>query len=83
MSQIEGMLTLVVAVAFILFFPRSTANPVSLVGLRYFNEHEAQILTARVLRDDPTKVQARTNVSREELKAAVSQESRSLHFHEY
>ncbi|KAL6365580.1 hypothetical protein LRP88_01580 [Fusarium phalaenopsidis] len=65
-------LFLVVAVAFILFFPRSTANPVSLVGLRYFNEHEAQILTARVLRDDPTKVQARTNVSREELTAALT-----------
>ncbi|KAI8665924.1 MFS domain-containing protein [Fusarium keratoplasticum] len=69
---IEGMLTLVVAVAFILFFPRSTAKPVSLVGLRYFNEHEAKILTARVLRDDSTKVQARTNVSREELKAALT-----------
>ncbi|KAL2683291.1 hypothetical protein Neosp_007761 [[Neocosmospora] mangrovei] len=69
---IEGMLTLIVAVAFILFFPRSTAKPVSLVGLRYFNEHEAQILSARVLRDDPTKVQARTNVSKEELRAALT-----------
>lgn len=57
---------------FIALFPRSTSNPVSLLGFRYFTEREAQILTARVLRDDPSKVHAKTHVSRGELKDALT-----------
>ncbi|KAM5341445.1 hypothetical protein ACJ41O_014476 [Fusarium nematophilum] len=72
MFLIEGMLTLVVAACFISFFPRSTAQPVSLLGVRYFNHHEAEILNARVLRDDPTKVHTKVYVSREEMKAAFT-----------
>lgn len=61
-----------VAACFIIVFPRSTDRPVSLFGLRYFDQREAQILTQRVLRDDPTKIHAKPHVSREEFKAAVS-----------
>lgn len=57
---------------FIALFPRSPSNPVSLLGFNYFTEREAQILTARVVRDDPSKVHAKTHVSRGELKDAVS-----------
>lgn len=62
---------MLVGLIFLALFPKSTAHPVSLLGLRYFNEREAQILTQRVLRDDPTKFQPRRNVSLAEVKAAV------------
>lgn len=65
------MFTVLVGVLFISIFPRSPANPVSLLGYRYFSEREAQILQQRVLLDDPSKAQARPNVSRAEVKAAV------------
>ena len=68
---IEGMMTLFLAIAFIAFFPRGTHRPVSLMGLRYFSERESQVLTARVLRDDPSKQQVRQHISREEFMAAV------------
>ena len=58
-------------ILFIALFPLSSANPVSLLGIRYFSERESQILQQRVLRDDPTKFQARRNVSLAEVKAAV------------
>ncbi len=66
------MFTVLVGVLFIAFFPLSSANPVSLLGLRYFNERESQILQQRVLRDDPTKGQPRQNVTWGEVKATVS-----------
>ncbi|CAG9945274.1 unnamed protein product [Clonostachys rosea f. rosea IK726] len=71
-QQLEGMLTIVIAVLFITLFPRSTSNPVSLAGLRLFTEEEAHIITQRVLLDDPTKKHAHTHVSREELKAVFT-----------
>ncbi|KAH6693765.1 alternative sulfate transporter [Plectosphaerella plurivora] len=69
---LEGMFTILVAIAFIAFFPQSTVNPVSLLGRRYFDDHEIQILTTRVFRDDPSKINVRTHVSRNELKAALT-----------
>ncbi|KAL2125017.1 hypothetical protein VTJ04DRAFT_1382 [Mycothermus thermophilus] len=69
---LEGLFTVLVGLIFLALFPKSTAHPVSLLGLRYFNEREAQILTQRVLRDDPTKFQPRRNVSLAEVKAAFS-----------
>lgn len=60
-----------VAIAFVIFFPRSTSNPVSLCGLRYFNARQAEVLTARILRDDPSKAQVRQSVSKEEFMTAV------------
>lgn len=70
--QVEGMLTVVVAIAFVCFFPRSTERPISILGVRYFTEHESRILTARVQRDDPTKVHEHVHVKKEEFKATVS-----------
>lgn len=72
-EQIEGILTLLVAAAFIAFFPRSTERPVSLLGIRYFSESQAMILNARVVRDDPSKVHAHVHVKKSEMKDAVSQ----------
>ncbi|KAH6680035.1 alternative sulfate transporter [Plectosphaerella plurivora] len=69
---IEGMFTIVVGIVFIALFPRSTSNPVSLLGYRFITERESQILTARVLRDDPSKAHAKTHVSRTELKNALT-----------
>lgn len=58
-------------ILFVCLFPRSAESPVSIVGIRYFNEREARILQQRVLRDDPTKAQPRQNVSLAEIKATV------------
>ncbi|KAL2206535.1 alternative sulfate transporter [Sarocladium strictum] len=69
---IEGMLTILVAIAFVAFFPRSTERPISLLGVRYFSENEAKILTARVLRDDPSKIHTHVNVKKEEFKATFT-----------
>ncbi|KAL2154655.1 hypothetical protein VTH82DRAFT_3331 [Thermothelomyces myriococcoides] len=69
---IEGLFTILVGVLFIAFFPRSPSNPVSLFGVRYFSEREAQILQERVLRDDGTKIQPRQNVSWGEVKATFT-----------
>ncbi|CRK21379.1 hypothetical protein BN1723_012369 [Verticillium longisporum] len=69
---IEGILTLAVGITFISLFPQSTNHPVSLFGYRYFTEREAQILTARVIRDDPSKRHAKQHVSRSELKDALT-----------
>ncbi|KAG7290308.1 hypothetical protein NEMBOFW57_000307 [Staphylotrichum longicolle] len=63
MFLIEGAFTVLVGVVFISIFPRSPANPVSLLGYRYFTEREAQILHQRVILDDPTKVQPRPNLT--------------------
>ncbi|KAH8172467.1 major facilitator superfamily protein [Sarocladium implicatum] len=69
---IEGILTLVVAAAFVALFPRSTKRPTSLLGVRYFTENESKILTARVLRDDPSKAHKHVHVKKEEFKATFS-----------
>lgn len=69
--KIEGLFTILVGVLFVMLFPRSSGNPFSLLGFRYFSEREAQILQQRVLRDDPTKFQPRRNVSWAEAKSTV------------
>ncbi|KAK4245072.1 hypothetical protein C7999DRAFT_16732 [Corynascus novoguineensis] len=69
---IEGLFTVLVGGLFVALFPRSASNPVSLLGVRYFSERESQILQQRVLRDDPTKIQARQNVSWAEVKATFT-----------
>jgi hypothetical protein len=38
---------------------------------RYFDERELKILLERVLRDDPSKANGKTHVTRQELKKAV------------
>ncbi|KAK4193244.1 hypothetical protein QBC35DRAFT_100222 [Podospora australis] len=69
---LEGIFTLIVGVIFISTFPKSSGHPVSIFGWRYFSEREAQILKLRVLRDDPTKNQARQTVSMSEVKATFT-----------
>lgn len=69
--QLEGLFTILVGILFICLFPASSGNPVSLLGIRYFNEREARILQQRVLRDDPTKAHTRRNVSWAEIKSTV------------
>lgn len=51
------------------------SKPVSILGFRYFDERESQILYQRVLRDDPTKAQVRQNVTWEEIRNVVSPSS--------
>ncbi|KAK3905782.1 hypothetical protein C8A05DRAFT_30412 [Staphylotrichum tortipilum] len=69
---LEGLFTILVGIAFIAFFPLSTGKPVSILGIRYFSEREAQILQQRVLRDDPTKFQPRRNVTWGEIKDTLT-----------
>ncbi|WYZ41100.1 hypothetical protein EsH8_IV_001441 [Colletotrichum jinshuiense] len=69
---LEGTLTVLVGIAFLFLFPKGTSNPVSILGIRFFNEREARILTERVLRDDPAKAQPRLYVSSAELKSALT-----------
>ncbi|KAH7152046.1 major facilitator superfamily domain-containing protein [Dactylonectria estremocensis] len=68
MFLIEGMFTVVVGVMFLSLFPQNTANPVSLLGLRLFNDREAKILTKRILANDPSKVNVKVHISRKEMK---------------
>ncbi|KAI9150848.1 Efflux pump radE [Paramyrothecium foliicola] len=66
---IEGLLAFLSGVTFILAFPKSTSNPVSVLGFQYFSEREAHIVRQRVLLDDPTKAnRAGKSVTREELR---------------
>ncbi|KAJ4264354.1 hypothetical protein NW762_005551 [Fusarium torreyae] len=69
---LEGLFTVVVGITFIVMFPNQVSNPVSLVGIRYFNEKEAEILAQRVLRDDPSKAIMRRHINRQELIAALT-----------
>lgn len=71
MFLIEGMFTVVVGILFLSLFPQSTANPVSLLGLRIFTEREAKILTKRIMINDPSKINVKVNISRQELKNVV------------
>ncbi|KAJ3957463.1 hypothetical protein N0V92_005963 [Colletotrichum tropicale] len=47
-------------------------NPVSLAGLRYFSEREAEILYKRVMLDDPSKAHPKKSVSWPELREALT-----------
>ncbi|KAL1968638.1 hypothetical protein VTN77DRAFT_1464 [Rasamsonia byssochlamydoides] len=64
---IEGLFGILVGIVFILFFPKSTANPVNLLRVRYFTERETQILVRRLLLDDPSKHHHHKNITREEI----------------
>lgn len=80
--QIEGMFTVVVGIIFLALFPRQTSKPVSLLGVRYFNEREAYILTQRILLDDPSKLHAKSHVSWAELRQTVTRPiAVSIKFH--
>ncbi|KAF5622579.1 alternative sulfate transporter [Fusarium tjaetaba] len=44
---LEGIFTVLIGVAFAIFFPKSTRNPVSLFGISFFTEKEAEVLRIR------------------------------------
>ncbi|CAK7221697.1 hypothetical protein SEUCBS140593_004654 [Sporothrix eucalyptigena] len=69
---IEGMFTVVVGILFISLFPKSPANPVSILGFRYFSDREIHVLSRRVLLDDPSKIHTHTHISKQELKNALT-----------
>ncbi|KAH7123254.1 major facilitator superfamily domain-containing protein [Dactylonectria estremocensis] len=69
---LEGIFTLLVGIAFLLTFPNNVSNPVSLLRYQYFTERETQILSLRVLRDDPSKAQVGQNVTSAELISALT-----------
>lgn len=69
---IEGLLTIIISFIFMAFFPHSPGRPVPFLGIKYFNERETQMITLRVLADDPSKARKGSNITRAELKAAVS-----------
>ncbi|GJC81172.1 putative uncharacterized transporter YOL163W [Colletotrichum liriopes] len=68
---LEGIFTVLVGIAFFVCFPDQVSNPVSLMGVRYFTEREAEILYKRVMIDDPSKAHAKRSVSWPELRSAV------------
>jgi hypothetical protein len=70
--QIEGLFGVVIGVIFIALVPKSTSNPVSSFGIRFFSERDAYILTQRILLDDLSKVRAKENISKKEIKSFVS-----------
>jgi len=70
---LEGLLTLVAGVVFVVLFPGTPSNPVSLTGVRWFTAREQLILRERVFRDDPTKRAAKKRIPvREVLRALAS-----------
>ncbi|KAK6207606.1 alternative sulfate transporter [Colletotrichum tabaci] len=69
---LEGIFTVLVGIAFFLCFPNQVNNPVSLTGIRYFTEREAEILYKRIMIDDPSKAHAKRSVSWPELRSALT-----------
>lgn len=68
---IDGLISILVGVAFAALFPGRPDENVSLFGLSFFTEHEKSILHHRVILDDPTKEQRRTSVTGREILNAV------------
>ncbi|KAM0216343.1 hypothetical protein ACHAQI_002762 [Fusarium lateritium] len=69
---IEGIFTILVGILFILFFPDSPFNPVSIFKFSVFTEREKHILTKRILADDPTKIHVKPNVTKEEFRNVMT-----------
>ncbi|KAF5704698.1 alternative sulfate transporter [Fusarium globosum] len=69
---LEGIFTILVGILFILFFPDSPFNPVSLFKFGVFTEREKEILAKRILKDDPSKIHAKPNVTKEEFRNVMT-----------
>ncbi|KAH8681809.1 major facilitator superfamily domain-containing protein [Xylariales sp. PMI_506] len=67
MFILEGIVSVLVGITFLLAFPTSVSKPTSLLGVTYFSERESQILYQRVIRDDPAKATYRNYITRQEL----------------
>jgi hypothetical protein len=61
-----------IGIIFICLFPKENSNPVSLLGVRYFNERESHILLKRILLDDPSKIHNKPHITKQEVKDTVS-----------
>ncbi|EON98495.1 putative alternative sulfate transporter protein [Phaeoacremonium minimum UCRPA7] len=59
---LEGIFTILAGVVFACLFPGSPSNPVSLTGIRYFNDREVMILQQRIVLDDPSKVSKKQHI---------------------
>ncbi|KAF1814346.1 alternative sulfate transporter [Eremomyces bilateralis CBS 781.70] len=69
---IEGTFTVLVGFLWFAIFPKSTKDPVSLLGFTVFNDRERHILVNRVLLDDPSKAIQRPHIEWSELKKALA-----------
>ncbi len=73
---IEGLITVVLGIIFLLFMPQGPFKPQSVISkkLNYFTEREIFILRSRVILDDPTKDPQVTHkwITRKELTTTVS-----------
>lgn len=54
-QQLEGVWTVILGIGFVCLFPGTPSRPVTLIGLRYFNDREVLILQQRILREDSHK----------------------------
>ncbi|KAF4967359.1 hypothetical protein FSARC_5082 [Fusarium sarcochroum] len=69
---LEGIFTLLVGIIFIFFFPDSPFNPYSIFKFGIFTDKEKQILTKRILLDDPSKIHAKPSVTKEEFRNVMT-----------
>ncbi|KAF7542388.1 hypothetical protein G7Z17_g11615 [Cylindrodendrum hubeiense] len=69
---LEGIFTILVGILFLVLFPKQVSRPVSLLGINFFTERETQILSQRVLLDDPSKARGKQHVTWNELKSALT-----------
>jgi MFS family permease len=72
MFLIEGIITIVIGIVFILFMPHSPANPSNILGHSYFTSREIHILTHRVAIDNPAQSSGHKYVKWADIKAAFS-----------
>ncbi|KAF4457742.1 hypothetical protein F53441_366 [Fusarium austroafricanum] len=69
---LEGIFTILVGILFIILFPDSPFNPVSIFKFGVFTDREKEILAKRILADDPSKIHAKPNVTREEFRNVMT-----------
>ncbi|KAM0268396.1 hypothetical protein ACHAQH_009993, partial [Verticillium albo-atrum] len=69
---LEGLLTVVAGFCFFALFPGTPSNPVSLLGVHFFTDHEIMILRDRVIIDDPNKATKKKTIKLRDLGSALS-----------
>lgn len=79
MFLLEGLFTILAGILFICAFPGTPSNPVTLTGIKYFNEREITILQTRVLIDDPAKVQKKPYIDIRDIVKTLSSGKLWLH----
>ncbi|KAH8649888.1 alternative sulfate transporter [Xylariales sp. PMI_506] len=69
---IEGLITIVAGITYLVVFPGTPSKPVTLIGIKHFNEREATILRRRVEIDDASKRQHTTKITLKDIKDTLS-----------